>query len=322
MSQAVVSGSEFSPSNVEWVLPVEGESAAAGASHSFPKSLPLPRELDLQEEDDDDGDESSAAVSASVSPSLNEAGFSRPKYHKSSPEDYEPENAPLYGLYVTYSRRKISEIMDMLQSFATENPQDSVASIRVDVQRVDTENKTVYEDTNRTIVTLRRDVFDAIKKDGYNKNNKEDFRVVEYDLSRAKVLPKGASYAFYIKSPVDLNVPRNHEIVRSHLHTKLTDIVTMGFLKEGEFQLEFPLKDRASGTYHDHVIVTFDKKTPRIACVISKVILDRTKWPVPGAQAVNVDSAYCHVAWCRTGTLKKFDGTFKANKSPRFSPRT
>ena len=220
------------------------------------------------------------------------------------------ETSGTHELCVIYSDSSISELTQFLNSY-DKDEKCAVALSRIDYFRLknkESPGPSEYVETNRTIVLVKKSVWEALKSEGYTERTEYDFRICKYDIRSGNVPPEGCTYSLFVVVPPEIP----HLSADSQIRQKLNILVNCGLIPKGGYTINFPTYTRENeGKYRGYAIVCFTGDVNHHDCSRIKIILDMTKWTLSdGSQC------FCHIAWCRQSTLSNLNPKRRKKGNP------
>lgn len=252
---------------------------------------------------------------------------------------------------LVYSGSGLQGITGLINSYdpnAVEGPDGSlvgnaVVTIRVDFRPATYDGQKIYQETNRTIVTMPRSVLNALLEAGFGERNRYDFVVTEYDIRTGNLPPPDCKYALFFPMPrvVSLDDTNTREWIHMQMSAKMQQMERLGFTSKGNYKIHMPCISRVENRYANQIIVTFAKVPPvgpngeitghhedlgRI-----KLVLDMTMWyglPHPDFKCKEdhftsyetCEKWHTHVAWCREDVLARLNAAYSTGRRSRRSP--
>jgi len=207
---------------------------------------------------------------------------------------------PTFELYTISSGQNLSELRDLLVSFAGDA--NLVGNLRVNYRRLIDKvgGSGEYRSTNCTIAVLRSDVFAAIEAAGRSEYSRvHDFGIKPYVLQPHNYPPRGCEHALYFSLPANTT---RVETYRYQLMVKLHFMVTYGWITEDPFTIHYVSSSREEENYTG-IVVIFDFSVSYENRAKIRVALDQTWWHLPGG-TVPAAVERCRVSWCKSSTLR------------------
>jgi hypothetical protein len=171
------------------------------------------------------------------------------------------------SVYVIYSRWILNDIRELLSSYTEPS--------RIGLMHVDRDRD--GRETNRTLCLLDESVFEALVKDGYDKN--PEFSIRKYVLRPNSYPPRGRSYSFFIPLPRTFSL--SEEEVRRQIEEKMQQLVKFSILADGDYMikvLQSGEKTSSGGSGRRFCFISFKKEVTHDAIALAKVAIDNTWW--------------------------------------------
>lgn len=252
---------------------------------------------------------------------------------------------------LVYSGSGLQGITGLINSYdpnAVEGPDGSlvgnaVVTIRVDFRPANYDGQKIYQETNRTIVTMPRSVLNALLEAGFGERTRYDFVVTEYDIRTGNLPPQDCKYALFFPMPrvVSLDDTNTREWIHMQMSAKMQQMERLGFTSKGNYKIHMPCISRVENRYANQIIVTFAKVPPvgpngeitehhkNLARI--KLVLDMTMWyglPHPDFKCredhftsyESCEKWHTHVAWCREDVLARLNAAYSTGRRARRSP--
>lgn len=166
-----------------------------------------------------------------------------------------------YAVAIIFSELSLSTIKDQLHDKFGATAED-IGVLRV-VRKFISRGR--YAETNRTIILVKRAIFDEMIMD-------RDFKVSEYKLKDYNYPRKGYSSNFYIRLPENMTVDE----AREQLDFKIRVCQSFG-LQIGSYSINIPLKSRDAGIHKGVAYITFKKDCPLDDIALTQILIHHTK---------------------------------------------
>lgn len=175
----------------------------------------------------------------------------------------------MFKLYIIYSNLGLIDILTKICSYAS-SPKE-VGSIRKDYTRNSETGQ--YLKSNRRFIILHDNLFELLKKEGYNTEGEKEFYIIKYEIRTSNKSPKDSVMHYYFP---------NHKENKLGIIGKMEYISNMGLFSKEDYYI------------HDGVI-EFSPNVNEYIRIIVKIVLDE------------ID---CRVSWCRNKVFKTVDCVF------------
>jgi len=218
------------------------------------------------------------------------------------------------NFYVVYTRNSLEWIQTLLRRFGRAK---DIGPMRIDYDRR-------TEETNRTLVAMKKTVYDKLVSDGLVrsptrewKGKELDFNAAPYKLMDWHFPDAKQHFAFFVVVPEAISADTATEVIRE----KLQKLEHFGMIKRGDVEdIRVPLKSReGKGQHAGRLLVRFragaekDEAT-RIGIALARVAIDLTYWG---------DTTYSITClWERVYENKYSDHKKEKRTTSRAPPRT
>jgi hypothetical protein len=192
-----------------------------------------------------------------------------------------------YVVALVFSNFVLSKIYNVLVDYLNAEESEICAS---KIERYKDKKTGVFKDSNRTVLLLKKSLFDRAMKEGLNDKNPDfDFQILEYNLDFKKFPESGYSANFYIILPEMLKTDEAEKIIKE----KMKNFVNFGLLEEKDYSLNIPLASRITGIHRGFAFLNFsDNLDDKIKSII-KLMLHHSYIFIPVTQTFH----YLSVFW-------------------------
>ena len=173
-----------------------------------------------------------------------------------------------YVLTIVFSHWTLSKILNFLADYL-DIEVNQIGPCKI--ERYRDKRTGVFKDSNRTLVLLKKEIYDKAVKLGLNYSQPQyDFRIEEYRHNFEKEQP----YNGYT-SELFLVVPKQVSSIdiETALRNKLLEFAKYGFLKSSDWMLQLPLSSRLSGETKGFAMLHFDRHVDISTRIIVKLLL-------------------------------------------------
>ena len=156
-------------------------------------------------------------------------------------------------LTIVFSHWTLSKILNFLVDYLSIKP-DDIGPCKI--ERYRDKRTGIFKDSNRTLILLKKQVYEKAVEFGLNKEQKRyDFRIDAYRYKLKDHPSSGYNMNLFLVVPKQLNSKE----VEIALLNKLQELVKYGFLNTNDFKLEIALESRISGEAKGFAVLKFSE---------------------------------------------------------------
>ena len=180
--------------------------------------------------------------------------------------DTDTETLQTYAAVVVFSGWRLEYIVKFLEEELGAQ-EDQIGLMRID--------RTKGEETNRTIMLVKRSLFDDAVAKGFDKHQRDqDFKMTEYEIRDHNKPREGFSKNFFI--PIAKNLTT--QSFTDQVENKLDILTAFGlFNSKTRPYVKVPLVSRESGDHRGRGFVTFPRNSDLNVVALARVLLNDTR---------------------------------------------